>query len=90
MCVSLDCMILDIISGVKMHMLVFFCGCSNTVKYLLNRGLLCIFCARMGPTVEDNSSIVAVLSVVPSQLNNGLFNKLVSSIWPLEKPQFLD
>ena len=86
MCVSLDCMILDIMSGIKMHMLVFFYACSNIVKYLLNRGLLCKFCTRMGLTVEDNYSIVVVLFVIPSQLNNGLFNKLVSSIWPLKKP----
>ena len=78
-CVLLDCIILDIISNVKMHMLVFFCGFLNPVKYLLNRWLLCIIYAMMGPMVEDNSSIVAVLSVVTFQLNNGLFNKLVLS-----------
>lgn len=54
----------------------------------MNRRLLCIFCSRLGPTVEDSSSIVVVLSMVPSQLNNRLFNKLVSSIFPIEKPQF--
>lgn len=74
-----------------MHMLVFVCVCLNNVKYLLNKKLLCIFCARKGETtVKNNSSIVAVLSMVLSELNNGLFNELVLSIWPVEKPQFLD
>ena len=44
----------------------------------------------MGTMVEDNTSIVAVFSVLLSQLDNGLFNKFVSSIWPDENPQFFD
>lgn len=60
------------------------------LQYWLSIELLCIFCIRSGPTIEDNSSTVVVFSVVPFQLNNGIFNKLVSSSSPIEKPQFLD
>ena len=35
-------------------MLVFFCGCSSTVTYLLNKGLLCIFCTSSGPTLKGH------------------------------------
>ncbi len=69
-------------------MLLFWCGCSNMVLYVWNQGFDCIFCDSNGLNKVPIFSALKLWFKMPSQLNKGLFNKLVSIILPTVKLQF--
>jgi hypothetical protein len=79
-----------ITSNVRMHMLLLFCGCSKIVLYFWNQGFVYIFCENIGLIKMLISSIVKTQSTVPSQLQRGLFKRLVLIICLVVNPQFLD
>ena len=88
--VSFVCMMLDIISSVKMHMFMFFVIVRTLSIIYWTEGCCAYFVLGWDQRWKNISSIVAVLSVMPSQLNIGLFNNLDLSIWSIKKPPFLE
>jgi hypothetical protein len=75
-------------SSVRMHMLLFFCGCSKIVLYIWNQGFVYIFCENIGLIKVLISSIVKVWSTMPSQLKRGLLKRLASIFFLVVNPQF--
>jgi hypothetical protein len=73
-------------SGVKMHVLLVFCGCSIIVLYFWNQGLVCIFCQNIILVEVFISSTVKVQSTMPSQLKRGLFKRILSIICHVVNP----
>jgi hypothetical protein len=49
-CVACLSIICCTTSGVKMHILLVFYGCSKIVLYFWNQGFVCIFCENISPT----------------------------------------